>query len=91
LLFFNDVFSLLDNQEVLHIVFIELESSNINTLCALDFRGFTLSNVDCSFEASEVKFILSNSCGITLLFFIDLKNDGVKEAASEKACILDNT
>lgn len=81
---------MLDNQDILHIVLIELESSNINALLALGFTGFSTGNVDCSFEASKVKFILSNCCGVALLFFIDLKNNGVKEATAEHASIFDN-
>jgi len=70
---------------------VELESGDVYALLALGFAGFTRSKVDCSFETSEVKLILSDCCGISLLFFINLKNDGVKEAATEKAGILGNT
>jgi len=80
---------LLDDQEILDIVLVKLEGGNIDALCALGFRGLTICNVDCCFEASEVKFILSNGCRVILLFFVDLKNNRVKEAAAEKASILD--
>lgn len=90
MLFFDHIFSLLDDQEILDIVLVELESGNVDTLGALGFLGLAISGVNCSLEASEVKFILGDCCGIILLFFINLKNNRVKEAASEKASILDN-